>query len=375
MSSVAQKRRPSVTEDPALEHECSACGKSLPRTREYFHTRGHGSDVLVNICKECQGKRDSENKAGKRNGAALALVDPRPVVFDDLGTQASVGWYGDVEYFPITPLLALTKYETEYALLEAIRRDALTRDLPLKARINGLRGAPLWCLPWSHFSAFCLKFGNEQTRPQQERAQRVLEAAFGRTAASNRAAAQHVDLNPVLNVLDDHTRRLDSIERKIDGATRIEILKKQVIRGVVYLGWHRYDLKDPSRCGLPHIQHFLDRGMICVVLGRSVYSGKQRFGEYAKKLREDYTDPLTHVETDDPIELEKRLKRDVPKWAQRAEPRNGCELFWCYRRDLDPILSTWPNYITIETAQTTLSHWQFSSDTLRQATLFDMVSV
>src|SRR5262245_10221673 len=115
-------RRPSVVEDPNLDHECSECGEFKPRTREYFHTRGYGSNVLVNICKDCQSKRDSESKARRRSesGRTLVLTNLRPVAFDDLGTRASVGWYGSVEYFPITPLLALTTYTSEHGLLDAI---------------------------------------------------------------------------------------------------------------------------------------------------------------------------------------------------------------------------------------------------------------
>jgi len=60
-----------------------------------------------------------------------------------------------------------------------MRKDVHMRATPKKILVLALDGKmrEVWHLPWSLFSMFCVKFGNEQTKPQQDRVQRVIEVA------------------------------------------------------------------------------------------------------------------------------------------------------------------------------------------------------
>lgn len=256
-------------------------------------------DGRAETCAACYGQwRRERDTAKKSESKALTLRDARPVVFDD-GTRASVGWHGDVEYFPITPLLALTRYTSEPGLLDAIKADVHMGTSPRKFLVNTQAGVQrdVWHLPWTHFNTFCLKFGNEQTKPQQARAQRVLEAAFGKTAQSNREAVTAIDAGDVQvsfwqpdvehgmrrvvkeevrQALSEENERLETrtlrgkdvyIDRPVDGRVYIAEEDRRVLQASTSMD----------------VLRRLDRGWRYLFISQSGRGEDERLAEYTKK--------------------------------------------------------------------------------------------
>lgn len=193
MVSVTQRSkvyRPITAQDGVEGKECAVCGEWKPRTE---YTAGH-YDGLDHRCKPCQARLRAERTATKYEAEipperAPVLAQPRAVVLD--GVSFQVGFHGDAEYVPLGALVGFSRYSTDEALVRAVKSDELLGAVTTILQVLNPRDKKtyqVWCLPWSHFSAFCLKFGGPETLPQQQRAQQVIEAAFGRTAQSNRDA-------------------------------------------------------------------------------------------------------------------------------------------------------------------------------------------
>lgn len=311
-------------------------------------------DGRTDTCRVCYKARRHERIAAEtpqKEGQAVALRDARVVVFGDLGTHASVGWHGDVEYFPITPLLALTRFETEYALLEAIRRDPLVGTLPLKARIirpRGGAGAPAWHLPWSHFNAFCMKFGNEQTKPQQERAQRILEMAFGHTAESNREGAARVDQGDQMRWQENQEshnkthKLMHEMREEWRGATHYND-RLLVIRGSIYFKrlWPEISIDAVAQLiDIPNAVEMWHRGYRPYTIGRTgKKKAEDRTDQYGGKPRMKSSPPIAEIHVDDPEEAERILKRTRPR---DVVPADGCaEVVWAKPGIEDRIRRSW----------------------------------
>lgn len=359
MSSVA--RRPLVVEDPSQTHECNTCGKTYARTNQYFHYAYKSDRLLSNACKVCQSAKDKESKLklhmarGVKVRQSLTLTDARPVIFDD-GTIASVGWHGDVEYFPITPLLSLTMYTTEPGLLGAISNDPLMKTVPKKFLVLASDGKQyaMWHLPWSHFNSFILKFGSEQTKPQQERAQRVLEAAFGKTAQSNQEAAAKIDQGDTV-VWEENRQQhgkthklLADIHNDLRGAT---IYKDRilVIRGSVYFKrlWPEIPIEAVSALiDIPNAVEMWRRGYRPYTFG---FTGKKeakaRTDQHGGKTRMRQAPPLAEIHVDDPEEAERIIKRTKPR---DVIPADGCaEIVWAKPSIEDRIRRSWVKHPTM----------------------------
>lgn len=353
-------RRPHVHEDPLLTLECNGCGETKPRTNEHFHYANKRERLLSNGCKVCQSARDKESKAklqaarGIPSRQALALTDARPVVFDD-GTRASVGWYGDVEYFPITPLLGLTDFNTEPGLLGAVRADALLKTVAkafLALAFDGKQYVT-WHLPWSHFNSFIMKFGNAQTKPQQDRAQHVLEAAFGHTAESNRIAAARIDQGDTV-VWEENRQQHGKTQRLIEevrsdlrGATLYKD-RVLVIRGSVYFTrlWPELAIEAVSQLiDIPFAAEMWRKGYRLYSIGKTGKKTEARLDNYAKKMRMKSPTPIAELHVDDPDEAERLLKRLRPTDALVAE---GCsEQFWCKPGIEERVRRSWAKNPTI----------------------------
>lgn len=256
-------------------------------------------DGHAETCAACYGRWRREREAAKEpDSKALTLRDARPVVFDD-GTRASVGWHGDVEYFPITPLLALTRFTSITGLLEAIRKDmhmgATLQSFGVLAQDGKQR--EVWHLPWSHFNTFCIKFGNAQTKPQQDRAQRVLEAAFGKTAQSNREASAAIDAGDIQVSfwqpdVEHGMRRVVKEEVRQALAEENERLENRTFRGKdIYVDRPvdgRVYIAEEDRRVLQastsmDVLRRLDRGWRYLFISQSGRGESERLAEYAKK--------------------------------------------------------------------------------------------
>lgn len=353
---------------PSAEHtirdgiEGKVCrGKHSRGTEHWVALSGYwGNDAYVDgkpdTCANCYNQRRRERQAEEqpKEDRALTLRDARPVVFDD-GAAASVGWAGDVEYFPITPLLALTRFETEHALLEAIRRDVHMSSSPLKIRVNTQAGVQrdVWHLPWSHFSIFCIKFGNAQTKPQQERAQQVLEAAFGKTAQSNQVAAARIDQGDTVvweENRQQHGKTQKLIEQVRDDLRGATLYKDRVlvIRGSVYFTrlWPELAIEAVSQLiDIPFAPEMWRRGYRLYSIGKTGKKTEARLDNYAKKMRMKSPTPIAELHVDDPDEAERLLKRLRPADALAAE---GCsEQFWCKPGIEERVRRSWSKHPTM----------------------------
>lgn len=184
-----------------------SCGQWKP-LKKYWANPNY-EDGHEAVCTECRSKRQAEKKRGAEFVAEIprerapVLYNPRPVDLD--GASFQVGYHGEAEYVPVGALRAVSRYATEDTLLRAVRDDGLLGPAATILRVLSPRDGKTyetWCLPWSHFSAFCLKFGGPETLTQQQRAQAAIEAAFGRTAQSNQEAARRIDRGATPRVLD-----------------------------------------------------------------------------------------------------------------------------------------------------------------------------
>lgn len=338
---------------PSAEHtwrdgvEGKACrGKFSRGTEHWCPLQEYWSNIAyadgrAETCRTCYSQRRRERDAAEKpesESTTLILSDPRPVIFDDLGTRALVGWHGSAEYFPITPLVGLTRFDTERGLREAIENDPLMSTLRKIFSVSlptSKQARQMWHLPWSHFSAFCIKFGNEQTKPQQDRAQRVLEMAFGHTAESNLEGAARIDQGDQLAWEDNRQRHdkthklLTDMRDDLRGATlyKDRIL---VIRGSVYFTrlWPEMPLESViSLIDIPSASEMWRKGYRLYSIGKTSKRTEARLDNYAKKMRMKPPVPIAELHVDDPDEAERLLKKLRPT---DAIPIEGCaEQFWC----------------------------------------------
>jgi hypothetical protein len=346
-----------------------ACGKWKPIT-EYWGSKDY-QDNRSCICADCSKAWKAAKKAGTAYSAsdahgALALRDPRPVVFDDLGISAHVGWHGDVEYFPITPLLSLTKYATEHGLLGAIQNDELVGAVAKKFVVlasDGKRYAT-WHLPWSHFSAFCLKFGNEQTKLQQDRAQQVLEVAFGKTAQSNRDTAHGMDQGSlwrpdvehgVRTVVREEVRAalLEENERLESRTMRHDVFIDRPVDGRVYIAEEPRKVLQSSTS--MDVLRRLDRGWRYLFISESGRGEAERLAEYAKKRGYGVPLPVLRkvILSDRRKKLEEALHRHVPEGVWKVPSKRD---EFMVSPDAYDCLVALPDYIG-STDIPRLKHW------------------
>jgi hypothetical protein len=313
-------------------------------------------DDRADTCAACYGIRRRERNAAEPKGEhALTLRDARPVVFDD-GTCASVGWHGDVEYFPITPLLSVTRYKTEESLLRVIRKDPHmgATPLPIKVLAQDGKQREVWHLPWSHFSTFCLKFGNARTKPQQERVQKVIEAAFGHTAKSNQVAVARIDQGDTVvweENRQQHGKTQKLIEQMRDDLRGATLYKDRVlvIRGSVYFIrlWPEMPVEvAASLIAIPFAAEMWRKGYRLYKVGKTgKKAAADRLKQYATEARMVPPVQIAEIHVDDPDEAERLLKRLRPSDALAAE---GCaEQFWCKPGIEERVRRSWAKHPTI----------------------------
>ncbi len=216
---------------------------------------------------------------------------------------------------------------------------------------------PVWHLPWSYFSDFCHKFGNEQTLPQQQRTHQVIEAAFGHTAESNREAAEHIDQGDTMvweENRQQHGKTQKLIEQVRDDMRGATLYKDRVlvIRGSVYFKrlWPEIPIDAVAQLvDIPNAVEMWRKGYRPYTIGKTgKKAAQQRTDQYGGKPRMKSSPPIAEIHVDDPDEAERILKRVRPRDAIPAE---GCaEVFWLRPGIEDRVRRSWAKHPTMAVA-------------------------
>lgn len=206
--------------DGVLYHRCGAgrryqkkgaipaCGELKPFSTPYYHrNRNQPANAVgeqyATTCADCYNRDKRTKKAPREYTAetprerAVVVFASTPQVETQVGAvQLGVEASGE-QWFPVRPMLGLTRFDDESGLRRAIESDPLlcsTAAYAPQLAEDGKQREMLH-LPWRMWVTLLTKFGNAATLPLQQAVQRVIEQAFGTTreevGRSARAAIAH----------------------------------------------------------------------------------------------------------------------------------------------------------------------------------------
>lgn len=191
------------------------------------------ADGLGGTCKACKRKQRKPTPSAKSQ-TVLALA--RPQILTIHGIDVTVGWAGDVGYWPVKPLAHLTKMDWRH-LHPAIKDDSLFSSVVTDSVTTGASDGKRYkmlCLPWSHWHSFWLKFGNADTLDVQRDAQRVLAAVFGTTADQVRESTQRQRTTPLISLdvdaVEKHRAKIEHLfasKDEVDAARQAAVADRE----------------------------------------------------------------------------------------------------------------------------------------------------
>ena len=233
-----------------LYHRCGAgrkvnrenfippCGELKPCKTGYYNSpkaplnaEGDRKAISCSDCtlrhKAAKREKQKEYTAETPRDRAVVVFTSTPQVQTELGVIRLGVTAENDHWFPVRPMLSLTRFEGENSLYDAVARDPLLRLVVRYAEqlsTDGKRYEMLH-LPWRFWPHLLTKFGNALTLPLQQAIQRIIEQAFGTTreevrdnvsqavngnALRNRTLSNALRRNPAY--IRNLARLLDTIE-------------------------------------------------------------------------------------------------------------------------------------------------------------------